>query len=143
EEYREANRLLPLPDFLFNLGQAYRLKGELKTAADFYRQYLAAKPDGPVSAEAREHLASLEAALRPPPMPEPPPKPPEPPTVAPPPVVTAPIVVDKPRRKSRAWVWGVVGGAAAVALGVGLGVGLTVGNNPHDPVASFGAFTLK
>ena len=62
-EYLEAYRLLPLPDFLFNLGQAYRLQGtaaDLQKAAQYYRQYLAQRPDGVGAAEAREHLASIE-----------------------------------------------------------------------------------
>lgn len=45
-EYDEAYRLLPLPDFLFNIGQAYRLKGDDRRAISYYQRYLDAKPSG-------------------------------------------------------------------------------------------------
>jgi hypothetical protein len=63
EQYLAAYKLLPLPDLLFNLGQAYRLKGDAKTAQDYYERYLTAKPSGPVSDEARAHLAEVKAQL--------------------------------------------------------------------------------
>ena len=62
-EYLAAYHLLPLPDFLFNIGQAYRLKGppgDRQQAAKYYRQYLKEQPDGAGSAEARQHLAIIE-----------------------------------------------------------------------------------
>src|SRR5690242_11445388 len=58
-EFTTAYKLAPLPDLLFNLGQAYRLKGEPEKAIDFYTRYVEAKPDGPTSDEAREHIVKL------------------------------------------------------------------------------------
>jgi tetratricopeptide (TPR) repeat protein len=58
-EYEEAHRLLPLPSFLFNLAQAYRLKGNVEVAETFYRLYLIAKPTGAVADEARTLLHEL------------------------------------------------------------------------------------
>ena len=151
DEYREAYKLLPLPDLLFNLGQAYRLKGDLKTAADHYRRYLADKPTGPVSDEAREHLAEIETASRPAPSPPAatsiPPAPetatvpashvpqPAPPTQAPVAATVtkrSPVAPSNKRLWKRAWFWGVVG---AVAAGVAVGVGVGLGEQPHPPKA--------
>lgn len=64
EEFLAARKLLPLPDFLFNLGQAYRLKGDPKTAADYYQHYLAEKPTGVVADQARAHLLELQPSLK-------------------------------------------------------------------------------
>jgi hypothetical protein len=43
---------------------------------------------------------------------------------------SAPATSEAPRRKSRAWIWGVVAGAGAVVIVTGLAVGLTVGQGP-------------
>ena len=58
-EYQEAYTLLPLPDILFNLGQAYRMVGKKKEALDYYTRYVAARPDGRGAREAREYIESL------------------------------------------------------------------------------------
>src|SRR6185369_1511617 len=63
EEYGAAYKLLPLPDLLFNLAQAQRLKGDNDAAAKLYRQYLETKPNGPVADEARARLKELEAQI--------------------------------------------------------------------------------
>jgi len=63
EEYQTAYKLLPLPEMLFNIAQAHRLKGAADLAAQYYRRFLAAKPTGSVADEAREHLRELDASL--------------------------------------------------------------------------------
>jgi iron complex outermembrane receptor protein len=63
EEYHAAYLLLPLPDFLFNLGQASRLKGDLTVAAHYYREYLTTRPTGRVSDEARNRLREITGTL--------------------------------------------------------------------------------
>jgi len=61
--YQEAYRLVPHPEILFNLGQAYRLGGDDDNALVYYRRYLAADPDGRVVDDARRWVAELEAAI--------------------------------------------------------------------------------
>jgi len=68
-EYRAAYELVPRPGFLFNLGQAYRLKGDSRSALDFYKKYLAADPKGkaaPIAAiqirELTKKVAEADAA---------------------------------------------------------------------------------
>jgi tetratricopeptide (TPR) repeat protein len=62
--YNEAYALLPHPELLFNLGQAYRLKGDRVTALDFYRKYVAIQPDGRGAKEAVEWTAQIERSMR-------------------------------------------------------------------------------
>jgi hypothetical protein len=82
EQYEMAYQLLPAPDLLFNLAQAYRLKGDDTAAMAQYRRYLASVSTGPVADEARAHLRELAAKHPPSP----------PPTVtSPPPTTTSPL----------------------------------------------------
>jgi tetratricopeptide (TPR) repeat protein len=57
--YEEAYAAAPLPAFLFNLGQAHRLKGDKRKAVDYYQRYLALEPGGEGAVEAQSHLAVL------------------------------------------------------------------------------------
>lgn len=50
-EWKEAYRLLHLPDFLFNIGQAYRGKRDHENAIFFFNAYLRERPDAPNTAE--------------------------------------------------------------------------------------------
>ena len=59
EKYREAYRLEPLPGLLYNLGQAYRLKGDCVTATLMYRNYLRLDPGTRHRALVEQHLESL------------------------------------------------------------------------------------
>jgi len=63
-EWTEANRLVPAPLVLFNIGQAYRLKGDRQQALNFYMSYLQVDPNGSVSDEARLHRDELAKALQ-------------------------------------------------------------------------------
>ena len=135
-EYRAAYELLPLPGLLFNIGQAYRLKGDKVHALEAYRKYLDVEPDGRASPEAREHIAALDAAVAAqakerepapadkPPEPAPPPAPPPvvPTTVEPEPI--RPPVVD--RAPAVASGSGSTLRYAGIATGIA-GVGLVVG----------------
>jgi tetratricopeptide (TPR) repeat protein len=60
--YMEAYQLVPHPALLFNIGQAYRLAGNLDQAELYYRRYLERDPDGPNASLAREFIASLLAS---------------------------------------------------------------------------------
>jgi tetratricopeptide (TPR) repeat protein len=146
EQYRQAYELIPSPDLLFNLGQAYRLKGDMKSAANYYRLCLRQKSDGPVGDAAREHLQEVEAQL-PPETATPPPDTPAPtadtpaPTPSPPatakaatPTATSTVIAARPAARprplwKRPWLWALVGGVAVAGIVIGVGVG--VGAAPH------------
>jgi tetratricopeptide (TPR) repeat protein len=89
-EFKAALDLDASPEYLFWLGQAYRLKKEKKTALDFYKQYLAIAPNGAQATQAKVYVASLtmeveEQARREAP-PPPPPQAYAPSTYTPPPI---------------------------------------------------------
>ena len=63
-EYRKAYDLVPLPDLMFNIGQAWRMKGDKPRALDAYQKYLDRLPDGPLADEARNHVASLKLKMQ-------------------------------------------------------------------------------
>ncbi|MEO8704570.1 MAG: tetratricopeptide repeat protein [Kofleriaceae bacterium] len=59
--YQKAYDAVPHPELQFNLGQAYRLKGDDPEAAlACYRRYLAVEPRGRLAAEAARRIAELE-----------------------------------------------------------------------------------
>jgi tetratricopeptide (TPR) repeat protein len=91
--FREAYRLVPAPGVLFNLAQAYRLKGDCKRARRTYRKFLKVSTDPAQSANALEHLGTLGRCGEQPPAVEPPAPAPQPqvlPTPAPAPPVIQP-----------------------------------------------------
>ena len=59
KEFQAAYALSPLPELLFDLGQAYRLSGQAQLALDTYQKYLAVVTDGPLADEARVHVAEM------------------------------------------------------------------------------------
>jgi tetratricopeptide (TPR) repeat protein len=58
-EFEAAFSLLPLPELLFNIAQAYRLKGDAKHALQMYTRFVEVIPDGSIADEARAHIAVL------------------------------------------------------------------------------------
>jgi tetratricopeptide (TPR) repeat protein len=58
--YEKAYEISRLPDLVFNIAQCQRLKGDAPRALEQYRRYLALDPNGRGSAEAKQHLATLE-----------------------------------------------------------------------------------
>lgn len=60
EAYLAAFAEVPMPAFLYNAGQVYRLAGDHDRAVEHYRRYLELEPDGEGSADARAFLAELE-----------------------------------------------------------------------------------
>lgn len=131
EEYEAAYQALPLPELMFNIGQAHRMKGERRQALDAYQRFTEQKPDGPAADLARRYIASLtheldeeargrEAVRALPRDPDDDPKRArtEQLTIAAPPA-------RRPTYK-KWWPWTILGlGVAGVAVGVGLGVGLS------------------
>jgi tetratricopeptide (TPR) repeat protein len=147
DSFKDAYREVEDPSLLFNIGQCHRQLGDRKQAITFYRAYLRELPN----AENREEVKRLIATLEPGANTESPTK-----SESPKPVPAAPVVssnatspgpslvastpVAKPAKRSRAWIWGVVAGAAAVvAIGVGLGVGLST--SERDPTPTLGSVT--
>jgi tetratricopeptide (TPR) repeat protein len=58
-EFETSLALMPLPELLFNIGQAYRLKGDAKRALEMYKRFIEVIPDGQVADEARANIAAL------------------------------------------------------------------------------------
>ncbi|HEX4462113.1 MAG TPA: tetratricopeptide repeat protein [Polyangia bacterium] len=101
--WQEGFRIKPVPEFLYNIGQAYRLSSRPEKAVQNYRAYLRMQPDATNRAEVERHIASLQkaidqsrsAATAPPTQPSVPSgmghgEPPAPSTATPPPPETAP-----------------------------------------------------
>ncbi|MFH0899056.1 MAG: tetratricopeptide repeat protein [Pseudomonadota bacterium] len=59
EEYVLAYQLARLPELLFNIAQAYRLKGDTRKAVEYYRRYLEQEPEGRGSDQARIYIAKI------------------------------------------------------------------------------------
>jgi tetratricopeptide (TPR) repeat protein len=64
KEYRKAHRLTPRPLLLFNIGQAYRLKGDKAQAIVAYQRFLAVVTEGTIAEEARNHIAALQLKIQ-------------------------------------------------------------------------------
>jgi tetratricopeptide (TPR) repeat protein len=62
-EYQAAFKLMPAPQFLFNIAQCYRLKGDKQNAIDYYQKFLDKAPDSPVADEARDYIAKLKLQM--------------------------------------------------------------------------------
>jgi tetratricopeptide (TPR) repeat protein len=62
DAFRHAYKLVPAPGILFNLAQAYRLKGDCKNARRSYKKFLKESTDAAQVALAKEHLAGLKCA---------------------------------------------------------------------------------
>jgi tetratricopeptide (TPR) repeat protein len=79
EDFKQAYLLNSAPELLFNIAQAYRLKGpgNCRLATQFYRNYLRADPKSRKRASVEDAITDLESCTRaeplPPPTPEPPP----------------------------------------------------------------------
>ncbi len=137
-EFDLAYTLSPRPEFLVNFAQVYRKLARYDRAIVQCERYLATGPPPAMAEEARRLLAAIReeqarASVRPLPPPEPAPvvvqpAPPPPLIVQPAPIVAAPVIAPSPPKphRGRAWIWGVVIGAVAVAGGaVALGVVLS------------------
>jgi tetratricopeptide (TPR) repeat protein len=135
-DFKEAYRIADAPGYLYNIAQAYRLKGDCRNAAIFYKNFLRRQPDASIAAKVRERITEMEACAAKQP-PEPPPTTTTPPTTTPPPTTTATTTTAQteqaeppeeepeapPAANSRGWMK-VVGfsalGAGAVSFGLGV-----------------------
>jgi iron complex outermembrane receptor protein len=149
--WQEAYRLVPKPQLLYNIAQAYRLSSE--KALSYYKKFLAIHPNAPNRAEVEKQIAQLTRQLaddKPAvvPAPVPPleikrpafmnkPAPAVEPTPAPAQLVAAPPEKKKDGVARKGWFWvGMTTMAAAVAVGVGVGV--TYGTHSSAPDPTFG-----
>jgi hypothetical protein len=63
EAWENGFRAKPVPEFLYNIAQAYRLSKRPEKALTFYRNYLRMNPDAPNKAEVQKHMAQLQRAV--------------------------------------------------------------------------------
>lgn len=154
-EYEAAFKSRQEPALLYNAAQAHRLGGNKARALQLYQNYVRLYGDRITNRdEVKRHIAALKIAIEtdrsattaPPNGPQPVAPDSRPAVSEPAPVEVKPTLVDvaqpvqRPVHK-RAWIWGVVGGSAAVViLGVGLGVGLGL-RKSGDP--SFGSIEVN
>jgi hypothetical protein len=99
QAWQDGYKAKPDPGFLYNIGQAYRLKGDAAKAVFFYRGYLRNSPKAPNRAEIEAKIAALqkEVSEQKPATPgTPTAPPPAPPPSAPAPVAPAPIAPAPP-----------------------------------------------
>jgi len=148
-EFEAAYQIAPVPELLFNIAQADRLKGDSARAIEMYRRYVEQAPAGPGADEARRHIAALTKLLREPPPPkqswrddddDKPPAPSAPPA-APPTVQPMPEAshVDSPAAHQRAIGRYVIYGG--VAMGAVMGAFLYLGSHENDRIRNGRAAT--
>lgn len=64
ESFMGAFALSNNPGLLFNVAQAYRLKGDCERARDYYQRYLGAVPETPIKPSLERRVAEMEACLK-------------------------------------------------------------------------------
>ncbi len=62
-EWEAGFRTQPVPEFLYNIAQAYRLSKQLEKALSFYQKYLRMEPKAPNRVEVERHIASLTKVI--------------------------------------------------------------------------------
>lgn len=62
--FEKAYELMPLPGFLFNIGQCYRMLNQYKKAIFFYEGYLSGKPDAPNREQVDRLILDCRALLK-------------------------------------------------------------------------------
>jgi tetratricopeptide (TPR) repeat protein len=63
ESFAAAYAMSNNPGLLFNVAQAYRLKGDCEHARDYYQRYLGAAPDTPFKPSLERRVAEMEACV--------------------------------------------------------------------------------
>jgi len=167
DEFNAGYEAYPLPGFLVNIGQCQRKLDHLDDAASAFAKFLESNTgDAPLRAEVREALdeisterqrrqlaANAEAEARrqrdeaerrhPPEDPAParvdlqPHAAPAAALAATTPMTTPSVSAEPTKKKSRKWVWAVVGVLAAGAAGAAVGVAL-LETQPQNPHATLG-----
>jgi hypothetical protein len=91
DAWQQGYKEKPDPGFLYNIGQAYRLKGDSQKAIFFYRGYLRNSPKAANRADIEAKIAALQKSAGEPKPATPPAPPSVPPPVAPAPVSPTPV----------------------------------------------------
>ena len=157
EKFRAAYLAFADPAFLFNIAQASRMMGDWDEALRAYRAYLRAKPGASNREEVEVFIEEAERQVEKRRSPTPPTEalpPSEPareaPVQAPPATTAAPTAVAPPppppvQKRRPAWVWGLVGGGAALAVGAAVAVSLIVvlPKDAPTPTDVAGAATVR
>jgi len=60
-QYEQLYTLRPVPELLYNIGQSYRLAGDIEKALFFYRRYLSKLPTAKNADEVKRRINELEA----------------------------------------------------------------------------------
>jgi tetratricopeptide (TPR) repeat protein len=125
-EYEASYRLSAAPGLLFNIAQAYRLKGDAARALDYYQRFVAARPDSPIASEARGYIDEMQRLLA---ESKPAPKPATATTTPPlasPSTITLTAPAPAPQRATpfyrKWWPWAIAGGVVVIGIGIGIGV---------------------
>jgi iron complex outermembrane receptor protein len=63
EEWQAGFRIKPVPEFLYNIAQAYRLSKRWEKSLSFYQKYLRMAPNAPNRAEVERHIATLNKLI--------------------------------------------------------------------------------
>jgi tetratricopeptide (TPR) repeat protein len=63
DEYKAGYKAKPDPMFLYNIGQAYRLKNDFQNALFFYRSYLSTAPNADNRAAVEDRMRKLEVEI--------------------------------------------------------------------------------
>ncbi len=63
KEYLAAYELFPDAEFLFNVGEVYRLEGDKQRAVEYFEKYLKLDPNGRGSADARASVEALKKEI--------------------------------------------------------------------------------
>jgi outer membrane protein OmpA-like peptidoglycan-associated protein len=66
DAFKRAYALAPKPELLFNLGQAYRQKGDRTAAIEYYERFLGEAPNNRSAADVRRKIEELRKPPRPP-----------------------------------------------------------------------------
>lgn len=125
-EFAAGYALSPRPEFLINLGQAYRASGDRRAALEMYERYL---EKAPANAKAREQVQQIVETLKSEIAAEKPSDAPVKPTLTPAPQVVEPAVAaESPSNSARIIVPVVIG--AAVLVGAVIATVVIVGSAP-------------
>lgn len=125
-EFAAGYALSPRPEFLINLGQAYRASGDRRAALEMYERYL---EKAPANAKAREQVQQIVETLKSEIAAEKPSDAPVKPTLTPAPQVVEPAVAaESPPSSARIIVPVVIG--AAVLVGAVIATVVIVGSAP-------------
>jgi tetratricopeptide (TPR) repeat protein len=148
-EFEAGYVAYPLRGFLVNIGQCYRKLERLEEAADTWRRFLSTHPtDSRLRSEVEDALAEVDgllkqksAAAAPPVSVPPPPETPnlDAPQPALPQLAADATAVEVPaKKKSRRWVWAVVGVAVASLAAAAITVGVVEWQNSSPNGGSLG-----